>query len=95
MAKNLVMHARTQHTERHYHLIHDYVKKRRIRVEFVRSQEQAADGLTKPLNKGGDGQHMVRNPECLASQTQALSTPRWYPCNPSKRDSIHIAYSAV
>lgn len=51
MAKNPVLHTRTKHTEAQCHFIRDYIKKGRIQLEFVCTNDQAADGLPKPLSK--------------------------------------------
>jgi hypothetical protein len=50
MARNPVLQARTKHIEKSCHLIRDHVKKGRIQLEFIRSREQIADVLTKPIS---------------------------------------------
>lgn len=51
MAKNLVRHARTRHLEGNCHYIRDQVKTNRAHLTFVRSKEQNANILTKPLTR--------------------------------------------
>lgn len=49
LAKNPVQNARTKHIERQVHFVRHHIKENRISVNFVKSQEQVADILTKPL----------------------------------------------
>ena len=51
MARNHVLQAKTKHIERQCHLVRDHIKKDRIQLEFVRSKDQHANILTKPLPK--------------------------------------------
>jgi hypothetical protein len=51
MAKSPQILARNKHIEKACHLVCDYVKKGRVVLEYVRSKEQIADILTKPLSK--------------------------------------------
>jgi len=51
MAKNPVLQGRTKHIEKACHLIRDHIKKGKISLEYVRSQQQVTDIFTKPLNK--------------------------------------------
>ena len=49
LAKNLVYHDRTKHIDTRYHFIRECVEKKEVQVKYVRSQDQVADILTKPL----------------------------------------------
>jgi hypothetical protein len=51
MEKNLVLHARTKHLEGSCHYIRDQVKTNWAHLTFVRSKEQNANMLTKPLTR--------------------------------------------
>ena len=51
ISKNLVQHSRTKHIETRYHFLKDYAQKGNITLEFVRTEDQLADILTKPLNE--------------------------------------------
>ena len=51
LIKNPVHHDRSKHIDVRYHLIRDHVQKRLIEVEFVKTDEQLGDVLTKPLSK--------------------------------------------
>jgi hypothetical protein len=42
---------RSKHIDVAYHYQRDLLKKNRLRVEFVGTNDMVADGLTKPLNK--------------------------------------------
>ena len=42
-------HQRTKHVDIYYHFIKDQVKAGLIYLQHVRSEDMAADGLTKPL----------------------------------------------
>lgn len=44
-------HDRCKHIHTRYHFICDCVKKEEIEVDYVRSEEQLADILTKPLGR--------------------------------------------
>ena len=51
MTKNPVFHARRKHIELRHHFIRDLVNKGEIRLEFIGTNEQPADVLTKPVSK--------------------------------------------
>jgi hypothetical protein len=51
MAKSPQILARNKYIEKACHLVRDYVKKGRVNLEYIRSKEQIANVLTKPLSK--------------------------------------------
>ncbi|KAG6498897.1 hypothetical protein ZIOFF_038648 [Zingiber officinale] len=49
LAKNLVHHERSKHIDTRFHFIREYVKSKEIELLYVKSSDQVADILTKPL----------------------------------------------
>ena len=49
MSNNPVMHKRTKHIDIRYHFVREHVESQEIRLEYVASEHQLADLLTKPL----------------------------------------------
>ena len=51
MAKNPVFHERTKHIAVKFHYIRELLNKGIIDLYYISTNEQKADGLTKPLDK--------------------------------------------
>jgi hypothetical protein len=51
LIKNLMLHGQSKHIEVKYHLVREPAEIGRIKVEFIRSEEQLNDILTKPLDR--------------------------------------------
>ena len=51
LAKNPVFHERSKHILLKYHFIRDCVEAKKIELEFVSTEHQLADMLTKPLGR--------------------------------------------
>jgi hypothetical protein len=51
LMKNPVLHGHSKHIQVKYHLVQESVEAGLIEVEFIRSEEQLGDILTKPLGK--------------------------------------------
>jgi hypothetical protein len=51
LIKNLVLHRQIKHIIVKYHLVQESTENGRIKVEFIRSEEQLDDLLTKPLGR--------------------------------------------
>eukprot|EP00253_Pinus_taeda_P029158 PITA_29158 len=51
LSKNLVFHKRTKHIDTRFHYIRELVSNGEIVLEYCRTEEQAADILTKPLDQ--------------------------------------------
>ena len=49
MSKNPMFHDKSKHIEIKYHYIRDMVQKGLVKLQYVSSEEQIADVLTKPL----------------------------------------------
>ena len=49
LTKNPVFHAKSKHIELWHHFIRDLVQKEEIQLEFINTNEQPADMLTKPI----------------------------------------------
>ena len=49
LIKNLVQHSRTKHIDTRHHFIRQYVEDNKIQVDYVRTEDQLADILTKSL----------------------------------------------
>eukprot|EP00253_Pinus_taeda_P027439 PITA_27439 len=52
LAENPVFHYRSKHIGIKYHFIRDYVKKGAVKLEYISTNEQVADILTKALPRG-------------------------------------------
>ena len=50
--ENPVFHDRSQHIEIKYHFIRDYVQRGVVQLQYVSTDEQVADILTKALGRG-------------------------------------------
>ena len=51
LVENPVHHKRTKHIDIRYHFVRDHLKKEHIDVQYVKTDDQLADILTKPLPK--------------------------------------------
>lgn len=51
LIKNPVLHGQSKHIQVKYHLVRESIEEGLINVEFIRSEEQLGDILTKPLGK--------------------------------------------
>ena len=51
LSKNLVHHSRTKHIDIRHHFLRDNVLKGDITLEFISTDKQVADILTKPLKE--------------------------------------------
>ena len=51
LAKNAEFHKRTKHIDISYHFTRHAVRRKQIEIKYVKSSENVADILTKPLNK--------------------------------------------
>ncbi|XP_050895641.1 secreted RxLR effector protein 161-like [Lathyrus oleraceus] len=49
LAKNLVFHERNKHISTRYHFIRECIKKKKVKLKYVMSRDQAADIFTKSL----------------------------------------------
>ena len=51
LSKNPVFHDRSKHIDTRYHLIRDYVEQGDLEIDYVRSEGQLANILTKALGR--------------------------------------------
>ena len=52
MSVNPIHHDQTKHVEIRYHYVRDMVQRRAVELQFVPTDEQVVDVLTKPLVQG-------------------------------------------
>ena len=51
LSKNLVFHDKSKHVKIKYHYIRDMVQRGAVKLQYVVTDEQIADVLTKPLDR--------------------------------------------
>jgi hypothetical protein len=49
MSANLVFHSCMKHVDVDYHFMHERVANKHLKIRFVSTKDQIADGFTKPL----------------------------------------------
>jgi hypothetical protein len=52
LSENLVFHVRSKHIDIRYHFICDYVQRGVVELQYISTQKQVADILTKALGRG-------------------------------------------
>ena len=48
--QNKIINQNTRNIDIKYHLIRDYIKENKVRLHYIKSQNNPADGFTKYLN---------------------------------------------
>ena len=51
MSVNLIFHDKSKHIEIQYHFIHDKVQKGAVELQYIPTDDQIVDVLTKPLHR--------------------------------------------
>ena len=51
LSKNTTQHARTKHIDIRHHFLRDNINKEVITLDYINSENEIADILTKPLNE--------------------------------------------
>lgn len=82
MANKAAMSSRTKHLHVRTHLVRDYVKRGEVRLEHVPTEEQLADGFTKPL----DGDKFRRFRDALSVRWVRNDEPGESGCTESARE---------
>ena len=52
LSENPIFHDKSKHIDIRYHIIHDGIQKGAVKLQYISTDEQVADILTKPLEKG-------------------------------------------
>ena len=52
LTKNVIIHDRSNHIRIRYHFIRDYVQRGAVKLEYILTDEQVANILTKALPRG-------------------------------------------
>ena len=52
LSENLVFHDRSKHIEIRYHFIRDWVQRGAVQLQYISTDDQVADILTKALPRG-------------------------------------------
>ena len=51
LSKNPIQHSKAKHIPIKYHYLRELVANKKIRLQYIQTQEQAANIFTKPLNR--------------------------------------------
>jgi hypothetical protein len=51
MTENPIFHDKSKHIEIRYHYIHDMVQRGALKLQYISTDEQVVDVLTKPLSR--------------------------------------------
>jgi hypothetical protein len=72
LINNPVLHGQSKHIEVKYHLVRESIENGRIKVEFIRSEEELGDILTKPLTRVKFWSFALRSAKSMSTDTTRL-----------------------
>lgn len=57
LAENPIFHAHTKHVEVHHHFIREAMERKEVRLEYIHTNDNISDMLTKPLSAEAQRRH--------------------------------------